>query len=189
MRFSTTPGRRRPHRRIVAEAARAPPRPHPALRAAAGRDSAVHPVRRGLRGAAGRSALRAWSSLGHLRRAAVVLDFHDRLLAQREDVLDLIQLETGKTRANAFDEVAEVANVARYYARRRSLLAPPGAGRVAGRWARHQPRLPRGVVGIITPWNYPFALSLGDAVAALLAGNAVVLRPDPRTCLSVLWGC
>lgn len=137
-----------------------------------------------------RSALRAWTALSHRRRAAVVLDFHDRLLAQREDVLDLIQLETGKTRANAFEEVAEVANVARYYARSAAKLLAPrrfrGALPVLG--AATERRLPRGVVGIITPWNYPFALSLGDALAALLAGNAVVLRPDPRTCLSVLWG-
>ncbi len=137
-----------------------------------------------------RSALRAWDALGYRRRAAVVLDFHDRLLAQREDVLDLIQLETGKTRANAFDEVAEVANVARFYARAAAgLLAPRrlrGAVPLLG--TATERRRPRGVVGIITPWNYPFALSLGDAVAALLAGNAVVLRPDPRTCLSVLWG-
>ncbi len=137
-----------------------------------------------------RSAMRVWSSLGARGRAAVVLDFHDRLLAQREEVLDLIQLETGKTRANAFEEVAEVANVARYYARvAGGLLAPRrvrGALPMLG--VATQGFLPRGVVGIITPWNYPFALSLGDALAALLAGNAVVLRPDPRACLSVLWG-
>ena len=72
-----------------------------------------------------RSALRAWTTLSHRRRAAVVLSFHDRLLAEREDVLDLIQLETGKTRANAFEEVAEVANVARYYARSAAKLLAP----------------------------------------------------------------
>lgn len=137
-----------------------------------------------------RAAMRVWSSMGHRGRAAVVLDFHDRLLAQREDILDLIQLETGKTRANAFEEVAEVANVARYYSRAAAgLLAPRrvrGVLPVLG--AATEQHLPRGVVGIITPWNYPFALPLGDALAALLAGNAVVLRPDPRACLSVLWG-
>ena len=56
-------------------------------------------------------------------RAAIVLAFHDRLLAGRDEILDLIQLETGKTRADAFEEVAEVANVARYYARTASALA------------------------------------------------------------------
>ncbi|GAA0345339.1 MAG: succinic semialdehyde dehydrogenase [Micropruina glycogenica] len=137
-----------------------------------------------------RPALRVWKSLGHKRRAAVVLGFHDKLLARRDEVLDLIQLETGKTRANAFEEVAEVANVARFYARSAAALLAPR--RVRGAMpvlcTATEQRLPRGVVGIITPWNYPFALSLGDALAALLAGNAVVLRPDPLTSLSVLWG-
>lgn len=137
-----------------------------------------------------RAAQRVWSSLRPQRRAAIVLDFHDRLLAGREELLDLIQLETGKTRANAYEEIAEVANLARYYARTAAgLLAPRrrrGVLPVLG--AATQTRLPRGVVGVITPWNYPFALSLGESIAALLAGNAVVLRPDPRTGLSALWG-
>ena len=137
-----------------------------------------------------RAAQRVWSSFGARRRAAVVLDFHDRMLAARDDVLDLIQLETGKTRANAFEEVAEVANSARHYAlAAAALLAPKRVrGVVPLTGTATERRLPRGVVGIITPWNYPFALSLGDALAALLAGNAVVLRPDPRTSLCVLWG-
>jgi len=137
-----------------------------------------------------RPAQRVWNSLPPRRRAAIVLAFHDTLLAGREELLDLIQLETGKTRVEAFQELAEVAAVARYYARTAAhLLAPI---RVRGALplvsAARQRRLPRGVVGIITPWNYPFALSLGEALAALLAGNAVVVRPDPRTTLSVLWG-
>ncbi|MFT4296630.1 MAG: succinic semialdehyde dehydrogenase [Micropruina sp.] len=137
-----------------------------------------------------RAAQRVWSSLKPQRRAAIVLEFHDRMLAGREELLDLIQLETGKTRANAFEELAEVANVARYYARSAAELLAPRRRRgvlpVLG--AATQTRLPRGVVGIVTPWNYPFGLSLGESIAALLAGNAVLLRPDPRTALSTLWG-
>ena len=139
---------------------------------------------------AARSSGRQWRELSARGRAAIVLAFHDRLLAGREEILDLIQLETGKTRADAFEEVAEVANVARHYARTAADLLAPRRRRgvlpvVAA--ATHT-RLPRGVVGIVTPWNYPFALSLGEAIAALLAGNGVVLRPDPRTSLCVLWG-
>lgn len=52
-----------------------------------------------------------------------MLAFHDRLLAGREEILDLIQLETGKTARDAFEEVAEVANVARHYARTAADLA------------------------------------------------------------------
>ncbi|MBP8918397.1 MAG: aldehyde dehydrogenase family protein [Micropruina sp.] len=137
-----------------------------------------------------RAAQRAWAALRPARRAAIVLDFHDRLLDDVDEVLDLIQLETGKTRANAFEEVVEVANVARHYARCAGrLLAPCSARGVLPLVTRAtQRRSAHGVVGIVTPWNYPFALSLGETVAAILAGNAVVLRPDPRTSLSVLWG-
>lgn len=137
-----------------------------------------------------RAVARQWRELGPRRRAAIALDFHDRLLAGREELLDLIQLETGKTRADAFEEVAEVANVARYYARTAASLLEPRRRRGVLPVVGHatQTRLPRGVVGVITPWNYPFALSLGEAITALLAGNVVVLRPDPRTALCVLWG-
>ena len=138
-----------------------------------------------------RPAQRVWNSLPLRRRAAIVVGFHDALLAGREEILDLIQLETGKTRANAFEELAEVAKVALYYARNAARLLAPirGRGAVPLISTVSQRRIPRGVVGIVTPWNYPFALSLGEALAALLAGNAVVLRPDPRTSLCVLWAC
>ncbi|MFT3969135.1 MAG: succinic semialdehyde dehydrogenase [Micropruina sp.] len=139
---------------------------------------------------AARSAARQWRELSPRRRAAIVLSFHDRLLAGRDELLDLIQLETGKTRSDAFEEVAEVANVARYYARTAAALLEPRHRRGVLPVVGHatQTRLPRGVVGVVTPWNYPFALSLGDAIAALLAGNVVLLRPDARTALCVLWG-
>lgn len=49
-------------------------------------------------------------------------------------------------------------------------------------------RKPKGVVGIISPWNYPFALAFGDLIPALIAGNGVVLKPDSQTALSPLFG-
>ena len=49
-------------------------------------------------------------------------------------------------------------------------------------------RRPVGVVGVIAPWNYPLTLAFAEAVPALLAGNAVVLKPDPQTTLTPLWG-
>ena len=49
-------------------------------------------------------------------------------------------------------------------------------------------RQPKGVVGIISPWNFPFATSLSDAMPALMAGNGVVLKPDNKTTLSPLYG-
>jgi acyl-CoA reductase-like NAD-dependent aldehyde dehydrogenase len=49
-------------------------------------------------------------------------------------------------------------------------------------------RVPKGVVGIISPWNYPFTLAMCDGLPALLAGNAVVIKPDAQTMLSALLG-
>src|SRR6201999_707869 len=49
-------------------------------------------------------------------------------------------------------------------------------------------RVPKGVVGVISPWNYPFNMALCDGLAALLAGNAVVAKPDAQTMLSALYG-
>ena len=48
-------------------------------------------------------------------------------------------------------------------------------------------RHPKGVAGLITPWNYPLSLGATDAIPALLAGNAVVAKPDTQTALTVLW--
>jgi succinate-semialdehyde dehydrogenase/glutarate-semialdehyde dehydrogenase len=52
------------------------------------------------------------------------------------------------------------------------------------REARH----PKGLVGIISPWNYPFTLAISDAIPALMAGNAVLLKPDEQTSFTALWG-
>ena len=49
-------------------------------------------------------------------------------------------------------------------------------------------QVPKGVVGIISPWNYPFTMAISDGMPALLAGNTVVLKPDSQTPLSALLG-
>ncbi|GJG86993.1 succinic semialdehyde dehydrogenase [Gemmatimonadetes bacterium T265] len=136
-----------------------------------------------------RSAQRAWAARPAAERAAVLLRFHDLLLRERELGLDLAQLETGKARRDAFQEVLDVANVARYYGvRAPGLLRPrrrrgayPGLTRV---W---ELRHPVGVVGVLTPWNYPLNLPITDSLPALAAGNAVVLKPDHATSFTALW--
>jgi len=139
--------------------------------------------------AAARSAQRTWARVPLRERCAVLLRLHDLLLEHQSDVLDLIQLENGKARASAFEEVADVALVARHYARhaRRYLADRRVRGLVPGLTSVRVLRHPVGVVGIVAPWNYPLTLTLGDALPALVAGNAVVLRPDPQTALTALW--
>lgn len=136
-----------------------------------------------------RGAFAAWSARPVAERARILLRFHDRLLERYDDVLDLVQLESGKTRANAFEEVVDVANVARYYAVHAERFLAPRRRRGAiplltvAREFRH----PVGVCGFIVPWNYPLNLALGDALPALMAGNTVVLKPDHHTSLTALW--
>jgi succinate-semialdehyde dehydrogenase/glutarate-semialdehyde dehydrogenase len=136
-----------------------------------------------------RAAQRLWAAAPVAERARVLLRAHDLLLQRQSDVLDLIQVETGKSRLHAFEEVVDVANVARHYAvRARAYLRPRRAvGLVPGLTSVRVLRHPIGVVGIVAPWNVPLTMALGDALPALVAGDAVVLRPDPGTTLTALW--
>lgn len=137
-----------------------------------------------------REAQARWAATPVRVRARVFARFHRLLLERREEIADLIQAETGKARAHAFAEASEPVLTTGHYlgaapgllrSRRRRGLVPLAVGVV-------ERRLPKGVVAVISPWNYPFALSLSDAVPALFAGNAVILKPDPRTPLSPLYG-
>ncbi|WP_029289654.1 succinic semialdehyde dehydrogenase [Cellulomonas sp. HZM] len=136
-----------------------------------------------------RAAQRLWVARPLRERTAVVARFHDLVLDRQSDVLDLIQLENGKARVSAFEEVCDIALVARHYvARARRYLAPRRVGGlVPGLTSVRVLRHPVGVVGIIAPWNFPLTLTIGDVIPALVAGNAVILRPDPQTALTALW--
>ena len=139
--------------------------------------------------AAARVAQAGWAARTVAERAAVLLRFHDLLLDRRSEILDLVQLETGKSRASAYEELADVALVARHYGRRASrYLAPRRVrGLVPGLTQVTVHRRPLGVVGVVVPWNYPLTLGAADALPALAAGNAVVLKPDLQTSLTTLW--
>ena len=118
----------------------------------------------------------------------MLLRVHDLVLDRQSELLDLVQLESGKARSHAYEEVADCAIVARHYARRGpSLLRETrhvGVLPVLSRATEHH--RPKGVVGIVSPWNYPLSLAVTDALPALLAGNAVVLRPDLQGSLTAL---
>ncbi|MFI9589593.1 succinic semialdehyde dehydrogenase [Nonomuraea sp. NPDC052265] len=136
-----------------------------------------------------RAAQTEWAARPAAARARPFLLLHDAILDRRDEILDIVQDETGKARKHAFEEVLDVAGCSLYYARRApGLLAPrarkgifPGATRVA------ELRQPKGVVALISPWNYPLSLGVTDAVPALLAGNALVHKPDTQTAMSTLW--
>ncbi|MDX1467968.1 MAG: succinic semialdehyde dehydrogenase [Acidimicrobiia bacterium] len=137
-----------------------------------------------------RSAQARWAMISPDARARVLHRYHDVLIERADEAMDLIQLEAGKSRIAAFEEVYEAIATARYYAktgprlvkRRRRAVSLPFFTKT---W---EYRHPLGVVGNITPWNFPFTLSVSDILAALIAGNAVVVKPDEKTPFSALYG-
>jgi succinate-semialdehyde dehydrogenase/glutarate-semialdehyde dehydrogenase len=137
-----------------------------------------------------RVAQATWRRTSFEQRKRVLLRFHDLVLARQDEILDLLQLESGKARRHAFEEILDVAVVARYYANtaRRHLRSHRRRGALPFLTAAWEHRHPVGVVAIIAPWNYPFTLSMSDATPALAAGNAVVVKPDSQTPFSTLWG-
>lgn len=137
-----------------------------------------------------RSAQAAWADRDAEAKRAVFDRLHDLVLDRRDALLDLVQLETGKARLPAYEELLDTAFTAGYYADRfESVLAPDSmAGAVPLLMRATVHREPYGVVGIIAPWNYPLTLAVSDAVPALLAGNAVVLKPDAKTPFTALAG-
>jgi succinate-semialdehyde dehydrogenase / glutarate-semialdehyde dehydrogenase len=136
-----------------------------------------------------REVQREWGRRPWRERAAVVKRFHDRLVDGQDEVMDLVQVETGKARFHAFAEVIDVALVARHYVYRGGKLIAPRRRRgtfplVTTARERHTPK---GVIGILSTWNYPLSIAVCDALPALLAGNAVILKPDERTPFTALW--
>jgi succinate-semialdehyde dehydrogenase / glutarate-semialdehyde dehydrogenase len=135
-----------------------------------------------------RRAQESWARTPLEVRADALLRLHDLVLDHQAEIIDLICLESGKARKHAFDEPMHIALTARYYARtahehldtRRVRGVIPVLTRVE---VNH---VPKGVVGVISPWNYPFTMALCDGLPALLAGNAVVAKPDAQTMLSAL---
>jgi succinate-semialdehyde dehydrogenase / glutarate-semialdehyde dehydrogenase len=135
-----------------------------------------------------RIAQTAWAARPVEERAELLLAVHDAVLDRRDALVDLVQTGGGKARISAIEEVLHVALTARYYGRtaRRYLHTERGSGvfPVLTRVERHY--LPKGLVGVISPWNYPLTMAISDGLAALVAGNAVLLKPDQQTPLVAL---
>lgn len=129
-----------------------------------------------------------WEATEISTRAKIMYRLHDLILAQQDELMDIIQLETGKARAHAFEEIAGALGATRYYAKIAKRALKPkktisGVPFLTKTWVNH---VPVGVVGVITPWNYPLALCALDVLPALVAGNAVVQKPDNQTTLIAL---
>jgi succinate-semialdehyde dehydrogenase / glutarate-semialdehyde dehydrogenase len=139
--------------------------------------------------AAARAAQPGWAAVPAAEKARILLEFHDLVIANAHEILDLIQLELGKSRKHAYEEVLDTAITARYYAHTATGFLRPRLrqGALPLLTMTREYRRPKGVVGVISPWNYPLMLSISDALAAIMAGNTVVIKPDSQTPFSALW--
>ena len=137
------------------------------------------------------AAQTAWCDLGISKRIAVLREFQCRLHEKKIEIAEAITREAGKPVAEALTtEVLVVLDAARFLidnAYRLLRDEPLPHGNLVTKLKRGLlVREPHGVVGIISPWNYPFSIPATEALAALVAGNAVVLKPSEFTSLVAL---
>jgi acyl-CoA reductase-like NAD-dependent aldehyde dehydrogenase len=132
-----------------------------------------------------------WAELGLRRRTALIREFQARLQAKKSEIAAAITREAGKPLAEALvTEVLVVLDAARFlldnaWGLLRDEPVPHGnlATKLKRGWLVREPH---GVIGIISPWNYPFSIPATETLAALIAGNAVVLKPSELTPLIAL---
>jgi len=138
-----------------------------------------------------RAAQPAWASFSFRDRGRVILRARKLLLAERDEIARLVSRETGKPVAEALSmEIVPTLDAMHYFAHASENLLRPqkidiGQYGLMGRSSTIVFR-PLGVIGIISPWNFPLATPADEVVMALMAGNAVVLKPSELTPLIAL---
>jgi acyl-CoA reductase-like NAD-dependent aldehyde dehydrogenase len=138
-----------------------------------------------------REAQRDWARLSISERSRFILKAREIVLAQMDEIAQLISRETGKPIPEATSmEVVPTLDLMFYFATKTAKLLKPtkvniGQYQLMGRSSKIIYK-PLGVVGIISPWNFPWATPLDEVVMAVMAGNAVVLKPSELTPLSGL---
>jgi len=138
-----------------------------------------------------RSAQAGWVEIGVRKRVAVLREFQRRLHEKKSEIAKAITREAGKPVAEALTtEVFVVLDAARFLIENAYRLLrdePLPHGNLATKLKKGRLlREPYGVIGIISPWNYPFSIPATETLAALVAGNAVVLKPSEFTSLVAL---
>jgi acyl-CoA reductase-like NAD-dependent aldehyde dehydrogenase len=133
-----------------------------------------------------RKAQPAWAAVPVAERAAAIRRIRDHLAENADDLAATISRDNGKTRVDALaTEVLPAIMAADYYASHaEEFLADrtikPGNLLLANKISKIV-RVPYGVVAVISPWNYPFAIPFSEVVMGLLAGNAVLLKAASQT--------
>ena len=133
-----------------------------------------------------REAQRDWVTTSISERADCLLRVRAAIVERAQDLAATISSDNGKTRVDALaTEVIPAAMAATYYARKAEAFLDDrrlGIGSLLFANKRSRVvRVPWGVVGIISPWNYPFGIPFSEVVMALMAGNAVILKVATET--------
>jgi succinate-semialdehyde dehydrogenase/glutarate-semialdehyde dehydrogenase len=133
-----------------------------------------------------RRAQREWARVPVAERCRLLARLHDVLFSRREELTEIVTRECGKPRLESFfADVLISMETAKFFAKEtpaflrgeRIAHSNPAMKAKVGRLHYE----PFGVIGIIAPWNYPLAIPFGQAIPAIAAGNAVVLKPSELT--------
>ncbi|MDR1024383.1 MAG: aldehyde dehydrogenase family protein, partial [Treponema sp.] len=133
-----------------------------------------------------RKAQQSWAALPYRERGQKLAGASRWLCTHIDEVVETIHRENGKLRLDALaaEVLPAIMGISYYIRRGRSFLKPRKLAGASLLMFNKRSRLeyrPWGVVGIISPWNYPFAIPFSEVVMALLAGNAVILKVAAAT--------
>jgi aldehyde dehydrogenase (NAD+) len=135
---------------------------------------------------AARRAGRHWASLADTARADALARCANALERGAAALAQLVSREVGKPIIEAEGEVARGVAILRYHAQTALMSTGEVFGGPGGGALSYAVRRPRGVAGLITPWNFPVAIPLWKAAPALASGNAVLLKPAPQATATAL---
>ena len=133
-----------------------------------------------------RRAFQMWRETSYRHRAKFIMKTREIILSEMDEIARLVSDESGKPVAEAFSaEISPTLDLMQYFARNAQKILKPekiniGQFKFLGRSSKIIYK-PLGVVGIISPWNFPLAIPLGEVVMALMTGNTVVLKPSELT--------
>jgi len=127
--------------------------------------------------AAAKAAFPAWSRSGILERHAILRKASDEILARKDELGALLAREEGKTLPEAIGETIRAAQIFDFFAGEALRLAGETLPSVRPNIGVEISRDPLGVIGIITPWNFPIAIPAWKIAPALCYGNTVVFKP------------
>lgn len=125
---------------------------------------------------AAQKAQPSWEGLGLAKRRQILAKAAELIAQKRGQLIAAMQQDAGKNIHEADVEVSEAIDFANYYARGFDQL-PAGLHTKS-----------KGVVAVVSPWNFPFAIPIGGCMAALIGGNSVIFKPAPETVLSAWLG-